>query len=128
MFIRKTKLRGGTYYAVVEGHRDEFGRVRQEMVVSLGKSATISEAIRAAQAQIKADEALLNRLAQEFKDHPSEVILSFFLASDTDEDLSGGIPKWAREKRRTLRARIDHNRERLKTLDKVRPHFADEQK
>jgi len=43
-FIREKKLRGVTYYAIVENQRDG-GKVRQKVIASLGRSADPSEAI-----------------------------------------------------------------------------------
>ena len=45
MYIRKKEVKGGTYYQAVEGYRDAAGRVRHRTIISLGRCATIDEAI-----------------------------------------------------------------------------------
>jgi hypothetical protein len=47
MFIRSKVVKNQTYYQVVEGYRDEQGRVRHRTVGSLGQCPTPKDAIEA---------------------------------------------------------------------------------
>jgi hypothetical protein len=51
MFIRSKVVKGFTYYFVVEGRRVE-GKVRQRTLVSLGRHATLPEALEAARREL----------------------------------------------------------------------------
>src|SRR5579872_3402771 len=52
MFIRRKLVNGVTYYALVESYRQN-GKVCQRVIVPLGQSSTIKEAIAKAEADIE---------------------------------------------------------------------------
>jgi hypothetical protein len=47
-YVRKKKIKGGEYYYLVEGYRDEDGKVRQRVIKYLGKHGSMEEARLAA--------------------------------------------------------------------------------
>jgi hypothetical protein len=47
MFVRSKVVKGRTYYQMVEGYRDELGRVRHRNIVSLGDCDTVEKALGA---------------------------------------------------------------------------------
>ena len=44
MYIRRKTVRGKDYYQMVEGYRDDAGKVRHRTIISLGQSATLADA------------------------------------------------------------------------------------
>jgi hypothetical protein len=64
MYIRKSHVDGKDYYAVVETYRDRLGRARQHMIVSLGPTPKITEAIKATEKSISADTDSVVRIAK----------------------------------------------------------------
>lgn len=57
-FIRAKKLRGVTYYALVENHRDG-GKVRQRVLAPMGRSSKIEDAIFLAECAVRIAERQL---------------------------------------------------------------------
>src|SRR5215211_906934 len=47
-YVRKKQIKGGEYYYLVEGHRNEDGKVRQRVIKYLGKHGSMEEARQAA--------------------------------------------------------------------------------
>jgi hypothetical protein len=118
MYIRKSRISGRDYYAVVEAYRDEFGRAKQKLIVTLGTNPTPTEARKAAKAQIAEDEKLIARIIDEVR---STSAIGYALLPSTREDAADGqLPKWAQTKLASLRARIAENTRRLKKLDELK--------
>jgi hypothetical protein len=73
MYIRKSHVKGRDYYAVAETYRDDLGRARQRMIVSLGTTPNIADAIAATQKSIASDTDFVVRIAralvEEWEEH-----------------------------------------------------------
>jgi hypothetical protein len=46
MFVRAKKVKGRVYFQLVQGYRDEAGRVRHRTITSLGTCPTLEDAIK----------------------------------------------------------------------------------
>jgi hypothetical protein len=66
MYIRRANVKGETYYSIVQGYRDEFGRSRHRVIVSLGRSPSIPEAIESTRARLGEDGDLFLRVLREY--------------------------------------------------------------
>ena len=95
MFVRSKVVKGRTYHQVIEGYRDEAGKVRHRTVVSLGRSPTPKDAVAVARKAINRRRRRLEQLA------PLQTIRSC-----------------AKEAER-LRARLDALTQRIARLEEV---------
>jgi hypothetical protein len=62
MYIRRKTVKCREYYQLVEGYRDDAGKVRHRTLASLGTSATIPDAIKAAELVVRRATRVLKRL------------------------------------------------------------------
>lgn len=66
MYIRSKVVEGRTYYQIVQGYRDEAGKVRHRTIASLGRSPTIADAIAVEKKAITRLKTELTRLQSYF--------------------------------------------------------------
>jgi hypothetical protein len=95
MYIRKSKVKGNVYYALVEGYRDPIGRVRQKTIASLGRSATIPEAIRTLESEVQVERERFAKVAAACVDLLREY--EFDPPPSLVEVAEGGLPENAEE-------------------------------
>jgi hypothetical protein len=119
VFVRKTEANGRTYYALVEGHRDEFGRVRQKVIVSLGKSPTLAQARKVAREQIVTDQKMRRRVLEECRGSSPHSVDHLVGQGIGDEEEMIDLPKWAIAKLNALDQRIAENKRRLDIISTV---------
>ena len=53
MYVRAKVVKGATYYQLVEGYRDDTGRVRHRTLVSLGRHPTVADALKATDREVR---------------------------------------------------------------------------
>ena len=66
MYIRRKTVRGKDYYQMVEGYRDDAGKVRHRTIISLGRSATLVDANEALKRNITRTRRELSRLKRQY--------------------------------------------------------------
>jgi hypothetical protein len=104
VYVRAKVVKGGTYYQVVEGYRDEAGRVRHRNIISLGRNEEIDWAIEECVSRIRSDQRRLRILEEQFRQ-------------------ADAMPGWGQRKTARLRARLTRHKERRAALMDVAKRF-----
>ena len=104
MYVRAKVVKGETYYQVVEGYRDEAGRVRHRNIISLGRKEEMDWAIEECVSWIRRDQRRLRILEEQFRHADS-------------------MPGWAQRETARLRARLTRQKGRRAALMDVAKRF-----